>query len=161
MMRADIRFLGTLVFFALSCASPPKVGESGGVFVSPFVSENFSLMGEIHCAGHLAPGYYSYALKSTPAGTDFLLTGPMGVSVKDETAGRIAAAAIEALKGKPDFIKSVKRRGNEMVFYFLRNPLYIKKMTALTEDGILKKIKLYFRKGFADIEVIDIVYAEN
>jgi len=165
MTRADIRFFGILVFFALSCASPQRAGEAGGIFVSPgqsvFASEEFSMMGEIHCAGHSAAGYYSYALKSTPAGTDFLLTGPMGASVKDETAGRIAAAAIEALKGNPDFIKSVKRRGNEIRFRFSRNPLYIKKMTAFVENGYLKRIKLYFRKGFADIEVSDIVYAEN
>ena len=156
MTRADIRFFGALVFLALSCASLPRVDDISGVFAS----EEFSMMGDIRCAGRLA-GYYSYALKSTPAGTDFLLTGPMGASVKDETAGRIAAAAIEALKGNPDFIKSVKRRGNEIRFRFSSNPQYIKKMTAFMESGYLKRIKLYFSKGFADIEVSDIVYAEN
>ncbi len=163
MMRADIRFFTFFIFFALSCASPQRAGDARGG-VRPrgvFAAEEFSMMGKMRCTGYLAPGYYSYALKSSAGKTDFMITAAFGSSVKDETAGEIAAAAIDALKGKSDFIKSVKYRGNEIRFRFSRNPFQIKTMTAFMEDGFLKRIKLYFRKGFADIEVSDIVYAEH
>ncbi|MBA3066273.1 hypothetical protein KJ633_00880 [bacterium] len=160
MPRADIRFFGAVIFFTLSCAVRPRTGDIRAD-CRVFADEEFSILGEAHWEGHLTTGYYSYALKSSAEKTDFLFTGPMGSSVKDEDAGKIAAAAVDALKGKSDFIKSVKYRGNEIRFRFSRNPSGIKSMTAFMENGLLKRIKLYFRKGFADIEISDIIYAEN
>lgn len=163
MIPGDMRFFWAFVFLALSCAGPRRAGGDFGYSLSQsvFAAEEFSMMGDVHYSGIAASGYYLYVLKSSPDGMDFLLTDFMGASVEAGSAGEMAAFAVDALKRKSQFVRSVKRRKDEIRFRFLRNPYHIKKMTAFTEDGALKKIKLYFRKGFAEIEVRDIVYEKN
>jgi len=162
MPRAERLFFSCFMFLLISCASPRITGFPAGVLPprGVFAAERFSMIGDMRLRG-FADGYYSFALKSSDAGTEFLIIDALGASLRDETAEAIAAEAVAALKGKSGFIKSVKQRGDAIYFRFARNPFHIKKITVFMEEGGPGRIKLYFSKGVADMEISIIAYEEN
>jgi len=127
-----------------------------------FKSDDFSLMGKCYLNSSLSAGCFSFALSEKAGKTEFVPGNGFGEGLIPFRLDEISVAVISWLQGRgPDFLKNVTEKEDEALFFFSRNKYALKKMTVRTFDGRLAGISLFFKKGFAEIEIMDIVYAED
>lgn len=127
-----------------------------------FKQDDFSLMGKCYFNSSLSAGCFSFALSEKAGKTEFVPGSGLGEGLMPFRLDEISVAVISWLQGRgPDFLKNITEKEDEALFFFSRNKYALKKMTVRTFDGRLAGIALFFKKGFAEIEIMDIVYAEN
>ncbi|MFH1958643.1 MAG: hypothetical protein ABIJ15_09250 [bacterium] len=119
-------------------------------------------MGKCYFNSSLSAGCFSFALSEKAGKTEFVPGSGLGEGLMPFRLDEISVAVISWLQGRgPDFLKNITEKEDEALFFFSRNKYALKKMTVRTFDGRLAGIALFFKKGFAEIEIMDIVYAEN
>jgi len=126
-------------------------------------------MGKCYLSSELYAGSFSFTLSERGGKTEFAPERGFADGAIPFRMDEVSGAVTSWLQGRPPpFLKKVTERTesarqgkDETVFFFSRNKYALKKMTVRNSDGRLAGISLFFKKGFAEIEVMDIVYAEN
>jgi len=127
-----------------------------------FKADDFSLMGKLYLNSKEGAGCFSFTLSERAGESEFVPSGALGSSEMFFRGDEISRVVISVLKGRyPVFLKKLLEKEDEVVFFFSRNSYALKKMSVRTADGNLSEIRLFFKKGFAEIEVMDIAYVEN
>lgn len=119
-------------------------------------------MGKLYLNSKEGAGCFSFTLSERAGESEFVPAGELGAVEIPFRGDEISRVVISVLKGRyPGFLRKIIEKDDEVVFIFSRNGYALKKMSVRTADGNLSEILLFFKKGLAEIEVMDINYAEN
>lgn len=119
-------------------------------------------MGKLYLNSKKGAGCFFFTLSERAGKSEFVPAGELGAIEIPFQGDEISRVVISVLKGRyPVFLRKLVEKEDEVVFFFSRNSYSLKKMAVRTVDGNLSEILLFFKKGFAEIEVMDIAYVEN
>jgi len=124
-----------------------------------FLEENTGIYGKIFFK---TKGFFSSAFFTLTPGGKILFTDEFGRNVfVDEKFLLFKNELIKILRGNPpEYLKKVKKKKNRTIFIFKRNRFFLKKIVFEREAGNLKKIDIFFKKGYAQIKVQEVLKYE-